>query len=346
MPSRIVFCRLGGIGDVIQTLPLVKYIKNKYPSASIEYVTSPQIAELLSKNCDFIDKAWVYSRDAKKQFCFDLLKDNLKIDYFFNFHSSLTFYFLNLFFLKAKKFYQYRKDNQFHAVMNFARTYSKNISSDELDSNVLTGGGCSGILSKYGLEENKYVCFVIGVGNVRMHRAWRFDNWLALTKKFLLSQSNSKVVLLGGDAERKVVDNWVKLSSLLPSSDYENSLGELIPELKNRLVDLVGKLKLTDTANVISQASKLVSGDTGLVHIATGLSKEVIGLYGPTLPKRTGPYGSSVQTILANDCACASSFVELKHCKETKLPTGFCMDSISVDNVLSSLRIETAKSTA
>jgi ADP-heptose:LPS heptosyltransferase len=35
----------------------------------------------------------------------------------------------------------------------------------------------------------------------------------------------------------------------------------------------------------------VVGGDTGPLHLAAALGTPVIGLYGPTDPRRNGPYG-------------------------------------------------------
>ena len=36
---RLIFYRTGAIGDIIHCLPALKFIKEKYPEASIELVT-------------------------------------------------------------------------------------------------------------------------------------------------------------------------------------------------------------------------------------------------------------------------------------------------------------------
>lgn len=328
--KRILLCRLGGIGDVVQTLPLVKYLKKKYPSASIEYLTSQMVADLLKSHCPYIDKVWVYDKKNKRQVASNISKEYGKVECLINLHGSLSFYFFNLFFVKANKFLQYRKNNNFHAVINFAQTYDRNISAFELDSKTLIENESEEILRKYNLQKNKYICIVPGVGKSRTHRAWPFENWLSLTKKILFAEKDCKIIFLGGDDEKQIFEKWLAASREIekPEDDFS------IPGFKDRAVNLIGKLNLTDTANIISKSSKLISGDTGLLHLAGAFSKNVIGLYGPTLPKRTGPYTSSYKALVAKDCKCISGLWDLKKCKMTKLSKGFCMDSLTVDNVL------------
>ena len=46
-----------------------------------------------------------------------------------------------------------------------------------------------------------------------------------------------------------------------------------------------------ELATILRHASLVVGGDTGPLHLAAALGTRVIGLYGPTNPRRNGPYG-------------------------------------------------------
>jgi len=48
---------------------------------------------------------------------------------------------------------------------------------------------------------------------------------------------------------------------------------------------------LRELAFVLQQARVVIGGDTGPLHLAAALGTKVIGLYGPTNPRRNGPYG-------------------------------------------------------
>ena len=325
--NRIVFCRLGGIGDVIHTLPLVQYIRNKYPTSSIEYITSHNVKELLDGCCSFIDKVWVYEKHNEKPLGNNFLKCpalNL-INYFFNLHGNLRFFLFNLFFVKSKRYFHYKKDKSIHAVVNFARTYDKSISVFSLDRQVLHVNESQEILKENNLKKNRYVCFVPGVGYLRPHRAWSFENWIKLTKKILTGGNDFKVVFLGGEYESAIFENWIKLAKDV--NVYEN----------DRVISLMGKLSLFETTQVISNSSFLVSCDTGLLHIASGLGVRTIGLYGPTLPERTGPFSSESKIFRAKDCNCVNNVFDTKKCKKTSEGAGYCMNSLSVDEIFSEL---------
>ncbi|MEO6487307.1 MAG: glycosyltransferase family 9 protein [Thermoanaerobaculia bacterium] len=54
---------------------------------------------------------------------------------------------------------------------------------------------------------------------------------------------------------------------------------------------------LRELAFLLRHARVVVGGDTGPLHLAAALGTKVIGLYGPTDPRRNGPYGQIDSTI-------------------------------------------------
>jgi ADP-heptose:LPS heptosyltransferase len=55
--------------------------------------------------------------------------------------------------------------------------------------------------------------------------------------------------------------------------------------------ELAPATTLRELARVLRDASVVIGGDTGPLHLAAALGTRVIGLYGPTDPRRNGPYG-------------------------------------------------------
>ena len=75
------------------------------------------------------------------------------------------------------------------------------------------------------------------------------------------------------------------------------------------------KTSLRELAKLLQTASVVIGGDTGPLHLADALGTKVIGLYGPTNPRRNGPY-SQLQR-------CISTYETTKR-----------MESIAVDDVM------------
>jgi ADP-heptose:LPS heptosyltransferase len=54
---------------------------------------------------------------------------------------------------------------------------------------------------------------------------------------------------------------------------------------------------LRELAFLLQNAQVVIGGDTGPLHLAAALGTKVIGLYGPTDPRRNGPYGQLDRVI-------------------------------------------------
>ena len=79
----------------------------------------------------------------------------------------------------------------------------------------------------------------------------------------------------------------------------------------------------------ISLSRIYISADTGPLHIANALKKELIALFGPTCPDRTGPYGgpdSSYIHMIISPTSKATLDHPLVNDPE-------CMSQITVDRV-------------
>lgn len=76
---------------------------------------------------------------------------------------------------------------------------------------------------------------------------------------------------------------------------------------------------LRELAWILQNAEAVIGGDTGPLHLADALGAKVVGLYGPTDPRRNGPYG------------------QLEHVID-RFRTTKSMESISVEEVMKTLQ--------
>ena len=75
-------------------------------------------------------------------------------------------------------------------------------------------------------------------------------------------------------------------------------MGEIIIRAGGeRCVDLTGKISLPEMIEWIRVCDLMVTNDTGPMHVAAALRKPVVGLFGPTDPRRTGPYGQTEHVL-------------------------------------------------
>ena len=94
-----------------------------------------------------------------------------------------------------------------------------------------------------------------------------------------------------------------------------------------KLVNLVGTLKLDETAAVIATAALLIGVDTGLTHMGSALQVPTVALFGSTRPYLDA--GTARTTILYEALPCAP-------CRRHPTCGGRfdCMRAIEVDAVL------------
>lgn len=58
----------------------------------------------------------------------------------------------------------------------------------------------------------------------------------------------------------------------------------------DRYINLLGKTSLMDLIPLVGQSKLVVANDSGPMHLAAAMGKPVVALFGPTDPRRFGPY--------------------------------------------------------
>jgi ADP-heptose:LPS heptosyltransferase len=75
----------------------------------------------------------------------------------------------------------------------------------------------------------------------------------------------------------------------------------------------------------------VLSGDTGPVHLACAAGAPLVGIYGPTDPRRNGPWSAESRCLSRFDaCACH----HLRACRATR----WCLLDLGVDEVMAAVR--------
>ncbi len=60
---------------------------------------------------------------------------------------------------------------------------------------------------------------------------------------------------------------------------------------------LAGETSLVDLGSLLSRMDLVISNDSGPMHIAAAVGTPALALFGPTDPRRTGPYGGNCRTL-------------------------------------------------
>lgn len=99
-------------------------------------------------------------------------------------------------------------------------------------------------------------------------------------------------------------------------------------------LNLAGLTSLAETAAVIQKSSLLLSGDSGVLHIAVGLGVPTVSLFGPGRAKKWAPRGERHMVINKNiPCSPCTTFGTTPSCPENVA----CMRDITVDEVFNAV---------
>ncbi len=136
-------------------------------------------------------------------------------------------------------------------------------------------------------------------------------------------------------ANAAIAKNW---QVLLFGSDTDVPVTNAINQLTtNRCIDLGGKTKLGDAIDIMSLCHTIISNDSGLMHIAAALDKQLIAIYGSSDPHHTPPmHPDAVIEYLG--IACSPCFKRKCPLKDPKQHLN-CLKNISPTVVISKLKI-------
>jgi heptosyltransferase II len=102
-------------------------------------------------------------------------------------------------------------------------------------------------------------------------------------------------------ARQKLAEGWQVW--LLGSAQDQAIANAINDACAKQCINLAGQLDLAQTIDVLSLTNGVISNDSGLLHVACALEKQVLAIYGPTSPAFTPPL-SSQASILQLHLAC------------------------------------------
>ena len=127
-------------------------------------------------------------------------------------------------------------------------------------------------------------------------------------------------------AKQKLAEGWQVW--LFGSEKDKASAAQINTLASNACLDYTGRTALAEAVDLMSLADTVVSNDSGLMHVAAALDKNLVALYGSSDPGFTPPLNAKAQIVSLN-LSCAPCFK-----RECPLGTLACLRDISPDSVL------------
>jgi heptosyltransferase-1 len=286
--TRLLVLRLSALGDVIHTIPAVVSLKER---AEITWVVEAPYAELVEivagvRTLPVRMKKWIRHPRAGIEAIAKMRSVDTSIDFQGLIKSSI-FGFLS----GARTRYGFDR----HAIK-------------EKPALLFTNRHVHVDTTKHVIDQN------LQLAGVR----WGEGNWGDFPQA-VPGYDNAIVLLPGAGKPNKIWPHFKDLATRLgPRALAVWGPGER--ELAEATgARLAPPTNLRQLAWILRNAEAVIGGDTGPLHLAAALGARVIGLYGPTDPRRNGPYGQRERVI-------------------DRFRTTKSMESISVEEVMNTLR--------
>lgn len=331
--QKILIVNVNWLGDVVLSTPFIRTIRKEFTNAHIACVLEPRCKQILENN-PYIDEVILYDEKGLHHGLFGKLKfifllKNKKFDTVYLLHRSLTKTLLTfLAGIKTRIGYSTKKRsifltkkiippdiNNIHRADYFLElAYRAGVKyRDNLGCDIHTNGhdkeAAQNLLKENGISIKAPFIVINPAGNWANKR-WPAEYFARLCD-LIAKDTNIKVVLLAADKD-------IKLANEIVSSSRNNI----------NIVNLAGKCSLGISISIIELSNLVITNDTGPMHIASALGKNIVCLFGPTSPLITGPYKNTAKTMIIQ------SNVHCKiPCYKTSCEKPLCMENIRPQEV-------------
>jgi ADP-heptose:LPS heptosyltransferase len=332
---NIVVLRYGGLGDILLATPLLRSVKQRYPAATITFVTETRNISILANSTlvqamqglDKVTRSSVYRSYLAGA---TLRKQAGSIDLYINLQPSLKSTAFG-FGLMPKATWTFSKDRRVqvetgkvrHAIDDFLNVLPGGIPSDAnrtMEFVVPAAAKSQAEQKATGLGINISNAIAINPAGTRDINRWPPEKLAEFIGWIQANLTGYTPVLIGGPG-----DAWLEDS--------------IVHHLGRPVKSLIGKLSLQELGAVLQQAAVTVTGDTGPLHIAAAVGARIVCLSGAADPDRTGPSNNPFDLIVINrSLPCVPC--QGRSCKRGDIA---CMTQMSVASVVDAVerRIKT-----
>ena len=309
MVRKILIIRLNSIGDIVLTSPVIRSLFEK--GHEVHFLLKKAYVPLVEFH-PCIKQVWTYEKDDNKDLIRNLQKEDFDVvvDLHNNVRSwqikralksqnytlskpRIKYFLMEKFGLKVSK--------QKHIVERYLDVIKSIAPNSERHLEIFTGNPPMPI----NLPQT-FVALAIG--------AAFFTKQIPVQKLLSLIEACSLPILLLGDQNDKELAK------------------QLLSKSNKSLVDLTGELSILQSAEIVRKAKYLMTGDTGLMHIAAAFQTPVLSIFGSTHPvlgyTPYDPLDKGINVIVENEnCICRPCTKQGRH----SCPKGHfeCMDGLT-----------------
>jgi lipopolysaccharide heptosyltransferase I len=324
--DRFLIIRLSSLGDIIHTLPAFSALHTSFPEAKIRWAVEEKGKEIVDlvpgvDEVVIIDKSkWLRSAHRIKG------RDQIALDF-----QGLVKSALLAFLSRSKRRIGFSRENLKEPLASVF--YTERLSPvPEAEGHVIS--------------KNLKLLQILGIKEVRFDFPLRIPDEIAQSVRSKLSaigrQDNRKIVVYNTGAawetKRWFPEKWIELMAkvhlsgafpvLLWGNEEEMRLAKTVAEKTG--VKVAPFLSIKEVIALLRLASLVVSGDTFALQAACALDVPVVGLFGPTNPRRNGPFRERDKVIFKKRDCCP--------CYKHKCSNLECLQAISAEEVAAAAR--------
>ncbi|RKY04917.1 hypothetical protein DRP77_02510 [Candidatus Poribacteria bacterium] len=355
----LIFSTTSGIGDMIMTIPMIKLLRRKIPHAYIVLGVLPEGARQLFEVCPYVNEVrkvetdgpivpdlvlrnawllWRMIRDYKFDVCIPtsvsyasfymgidniiarFMRARLRVGYLLPSSGAFIWRLLGFSFLLHRKM---RVDpSKHHVLQNIELLRLIGLENEgevpelELWTTEEDERRADLFLERHGIKPSDGLVGVHPGGNVWVMKRWPARKFAALIDGIRAEFPGTKFLIFGGPEEE--------------------GLKRRVAEMAGGDVITVEAMPIRATAALIRKCHLFIANDSAPMHMAAAVKTPVIGIFGPTNPRATGPF-SPKSAVVSLSLGCQPCYNKVGFFPNTRCaaePQYRCLTQLPVSMVL------------
>jgi ADP-heptose:LPS heptosyltransferase len=286
--TQLLIIKPSSLGDIVQALQVASSLKAQRPDLRISWVVRDIFAPLV-RACEAVDHTYVFRRDAGAKGFLELMGEirETKFDYAFDFQGLLR---TGLMVWRTRANKKVGRSDAREGAWIFYKQFAP-----------LPSGG----RHAHALEILLQFCPMLDA-LPELRGAPRFRAPENLNLGYVNGRGGAKPLVMFPDSRRpeKRWGGFKELTEMLiragPGRKIVWAGNNYFPDKDAfspaQFLNLTGNTSLVSLPALIQRADWVISNDSGPMHLAAALGVRTLGLFGPTDPRRFGPYPLTAPT--------------------------------------------------
>jgi len=299
-PKRILIIRPSALGDICRSAPILAALKQRYPDAKIDWMARDTFTQAIEHHPD-LNQVIPFKRVELGKQCrhfrfgplikwlrtlrknkYDMVLDcqglarsgffsratGAKLRYGFKDSQELGWLFHN------KRIDAPKEMHTVDRMLALAKAAGADISNPNI---TLYAGQAE--LSEVVIEYPEPYA-VLAPTSAWTAKCWPIERFTELAQELTKNKAIERVIIVGGPGERLHCAPLLELAKDHP-----------------KITDRVGSTSIALLMAIIARSKLTVANDSAALHMAVGFNRPLVGLLGPTDPKKAAPFGREQDMI-------------------------------------------------